>query len=260
MHRSRVAAQHDGMHTTVHEIAEDVYRMSTYVDDGVPGGFTFNQFLVAADEPLLFHTGPRAMFPLISAAVAKVIPLDRLRWISFGHVESDECGSMNQWLAAAPNAEVVFNGLGCDVSLNDLADRPPRPMDDDAVLDLGGHTIRLSTTPHVPHGWEAQVMFDETTRTLFCGDLGTQIGSGPAIVHDTDVVTAALAADEMFGATGLTPDTAPTIRRLAALAPRTLALMHGPAFAGDGAAVLDGLADGYAARLAQATDQQVARS
>lgn len=244
------------MQTTVHEIAEDVYRMSTYVDDAVPGGFTFNQFLIAADEPLLFHTGPRAMFPLISDAVAKVIALDRLRWISFGHVESDECGSMNHWLAAAPNAEVVFNGLGCDVSLNDLADRPPRPMDDDERLDIGGHTIRLLTTPHVPHGWEAQVVFDETTRTLFCGDLGTQTGDAPAIVHDTDIVTGAFAADDMFGATSLTPATAPTIRRLAGLAPRTLALMHGPAFAGDGAAVLDGLADGYAARLARATDHQ----
>ncbi len=244
------------MQTTVHEIAQDTYRMSTYVAEGIPGGFTFNQFLIDADEPLLFHTGPRAMFPLVRDAVAKVIDLDRLRWISFGHVESDECGSMNEWLAAAPNATVVFNGLGCVVSLNDLSDRPPRAVDDGERLDLGGHTVRVVTTPHVPHGWEAQVLFDETTATLFCGDLGTQVGDAPAIVHDTDVVTAALAAEEMFNATCLTPATASTIRRLAAFGPRTLALMHGPAFAGDGATVLDALADAYADRLAGATGDQ----
>lgn len=244
------------METTVHEIAEDVYRMSTYVDEGIPGGFTFNQFLIDADEPLLFHTGPRAMFPIVSEAVAKVVDLARLRWISFGHVESDECGAMNRWLAAAPHAEVVYNGLGCDVSLNDLADRPPHAVADGARLDLGGHVLRVLVTPHVPHGWEAQVMFDETTGTLFCGDLGTQTGAGPAIVHD-DIVAAALAAEDVFGATCLTPTTAPTIRRLAELAPRSLALMHGPTFAGDGAAVLGSLADAYADRVSRAVEQLV---
>jgi flavorubredoxin len=243
------------MQTTIHEIAEDVYRMSTFVDEGIPGGFTFNQFLLDADEPLLFHTGPRAMFPLVSEAVAKVIDIDRLRWISFGHVESDECGAMNLWLAAAPHAQIAYNGLGCEVSLNDLADRPPRALADGDRLDLGGHVVQLHTTPHVPHGWEAQVLFDETTGTLLCGDLGTQTGAAPAIVHDADIVTAAVAAEDMFAATCLTPSTAPTIRRLATLSPRTLALMHGPAFAGDGAAVLDGLADAYADRFARASEQ-----
>lgn len=244
---------HTTMQTTIHEIAEDVYRLSTFVDDGIPGGFTFNQFLVDADEPLLFHTGPCRMFPLVSDAAGRVIDIARLRWISFGHVEADECGAMNAWLAAAPHAEVVFNGLGCNVSLDDLADRPPRPVDDGARLDLGGHVVRVITTPHVPHGWEAQVLYDETTATLFCGDLGAQTGDAPAIVHDADVVAAALAAEDLFGATCLTPATAPTIRRLAELEPRTLALMHGPAFAGDGAAVLAGLAGAYADRFADAS-------
>src|SRR5688500_20126957 len=119
--------------TTTHEIAEGIYRFSTLVEDVAPGGFSFNQFLIDGDEPLLFHTGARGMFPLVSEAVAKVMPIERLRWISFGHVESDECGAMNQWLAAAPNAQVAFGALGCDVSLNDLADRMPRPMGDGEV-------------------------------------------------------------------------------------------------------------------------------
>jgi flavorubredoxin len=237
------------MQTSVHEIADGVYRLSTCVPDAVPGGFTFNQYLVDADEPMLFHLGPRRLFPLVSEAVGRVMPVERLRWLSFGHVESDECGAMNSWLAAAPRAEVVFNELGCMVSVDDLADRTPQHMVDDGTYQLGGHHMRAQLTPHVPHGWEAQVLFDETTRTLFCGDLFTQVGDGPALVHDADLVTPAMAAEEMFGATALTPATAPTLRRLADLEPRTLALMHGPAFAGDGAAALRGLADAYEARM-----------
>ena len=245
------------MQTTVHEIAERVYRLSTCVPDVAPGGFTFNQYLIDAEEPLLFHTGPRGMFPLVSAAAAKVIDLDRLRWVSFGHVEADECGAMNHWLEAAPQAEVLFNPLGCLVSLNDLADRTPRPMTADETLDLGGHRIRLIPTPHVPHGWEAQVLHDETTGILFCGDLFTQVGDPPALVHDVDLVGPAMAAEEIFRGSALTPDTGPTMRRLAALEPRTLALMHGPAFAGDGAAALGGLADAYDERLAAAARGEV---
>jgi flavorubredoxin len=202
--------------------------------------------LVDGDEPLLFHTGPRALFPAVSESVGRVIPLERLRWITFGHVESDECGAMNHWLAAAPEAQVVFNSLGCTVSLNDLADRAPRAVEDGAVLDLGGHRIRFLVTPHVPHGWEAQVIFDETTGTLFCGDLFSQVGRGPAIVHGSDIVGPALQAEAMFHQTALTAATEPTVRRLAALTPRTLALMHGPAYAGDGAGALHALATGYA--------------
>lgn len=237
------------METNVHEIADGVYRLSTVVPEVAPGGFAFNQYLLTGEEPLLFHTGGRQLFPLVADAVAKVIDVSQLRWISFGHVESDECGAMNQWLAAAPSSEVLFNPLGCMVSLNDLCDRPPVAATPDEARDVGGRSIRTIPTPHVPHGWEAQVLFDETTRTLFCGDLFTQIGEGPAIVHDADIVQPALDAEDLFHATGLTPDTAATIRRLADLEPRTLALMHGPAFAGDCQKALLDLADAYEARL-----------
>lgn len=237
------------METTIHEIATGIYRLSTFLPDVPPSGFTMNQFLIDADEPLLFHCGPRALFPLVSAAAARVVPLDRLRWITFGHVEADECGSMNQWLAAAPNAQVAHGQLGCAVSLNDLADRPPRPLADGEVLDVGGHRLRQIPTPHVPHNWEAQLLFDEVTGTLFCGDLFTQIGPNAPLVHDADLISPALAAEDLFQATAPSVATAPTIRALADLAPRTLALMHGPTATGDCQTALHDLADGYAARV-----------
>ena len=247
------------MQTNIHEIADGIYRLSTTVQEVAPGGFTFNQYLIDGDEPMLFHTGGRRMFPLVSEAVGKVIDVDQLRWVSFGHVESDECGAMNEWLAAAPSATVAFNPLGCMVSLNDLCDRPPLPLvTEDAPHDIGGHQLRCIATPHVPHGWEAQVLYDETTRTLFCGDLFTQIGDRGAIVHDTDMIQPAVDAEDMFGGTALTPNTAPTLRTLAALEPRTLALMHGPAFAGDCKQALLDLADAYEARFTASIPQAVA--
>lgn len=168
------------METRVDEIADGIYRLSTWFPDvALPAGFTFNQFLVDAEEPLLFHTGQRMLFPLVSAAAARVLRIERLRWITFGHVEADECGSMNLWLAAAPRAEVAHGGLGCLVSLNDMADRPPRALSDGEVLDLGGKRVRHLDTPHVPHNWEARVLYEETTQTLLCGDLFTQLGDAP---------------------------------------------------------------------------------
>jgi flavorubredoxin len=246
------------MQTNIHEIADRVYRLSTCVPEVAPGGFTFNQYLIDADEPYLFHTGPRGMYDLVAPAMAQVLDPQRLRWISFGHVESDECGAMNRWLDAAPEAQVTFNGLGCNVSLNDLADRPPVVASDTEALDIGGHRIRTIQTPHVPHGWEAQVVYDETTGTLFCGDLLTQTGDGPALVHDVDVIEPALAAEDLFGATCLTASTAPTLRQLAELAPRTLAIMHGPAFVGDCASTLRELADAYEARFRATFEQDAA--
>ena len=238
------------MQTNIEEIADGIHRLSTFVPEvAAPAGFTMNQFLITGDEPLLFHTGPRGMFPLVAEAVAQVIPVETLRWISFGHVESDECGAMNTWLAAAPQASVTFGGLGCDVSLNDLADRPPRPLADDEVLDIGGKRLRWISTPHVPHGWEAGVLFEETTGTLLCGDLFSSVGNGPALTTD-DVVGPALAAEEMFHATALAPHTGATLRGLADLAPTTLAIMHGSSFEGDGRAQLQGLAEGYEAMTA----------
>ena len=233
------------MQTEIAEIAPGIHRLSTYVAEiGPPLGFTFNQFLVAADQPLLFHCGPRAMFPLVRAAVERIMPVSRLRWIGFGHVESDECGSMNQWLAAAPEAQVVHGQTACMVSLNDLADRPPRALANNEVLDLGGRRVRYLDTPHVPHAWESGLMFEETTATLFCGDLFTHLGNGPAIITGS-ILEAAIAAEEAFQATALTPMTASTIRGLAALAPKRLAVMHGSSYAGDCAAQLSGLADYY---------------
>jgi flavorubredoxin len=236
------------METKVDEIADGIYRLSTWIPDvAPPSGFTFNQFLIDAAEPLLFHTGPRALFPLVSEAIARVVPLDRLRWITFGHVESDECGSMNRLLAAAPHAEVAHGMIGCVVQLNDLADRPPRMIGDDEVIDLGGKRLRHLDTPHVPHGWDAQVMFEETTRTLLCGDLFTHIGNGPALTSD-DIVTPALEGEALFRASSLAPSTPAVMERLAELQPDTLALMHGSSYRGDGAQALRDLAAGYRER------------
>lgn len=240
------------METIVNEIADDIYRLSTFVPEIGPTGFTFNQFLIDDEQPLLFHTGPRAMFPLVSEAIATVLPLDTLRWITFGHVESDECGSMNLLLAAAPEAQVAHGGLGCMVSLNDLADRAPLPLADGQVIELGRHSIVHIDTPHVPHGWEARVLFDQTTGTLLCGDLFTHFGNGPATTTD-DIVTLATFAEDVFGASCLTPNTAPTMRKLADLKPTTLALMHGSSFTGNCGQALHDLANAYETRLANAT-------
>ena len=241
------------METRIAEIAPRTYRLSTLVPEvAPPAGFTFNQFLVLGDEPLLFHTGPRRMFPLVRAAVARVVPPERLRWITFGHYEADECGAMNDWLAVAPHAEVAHGQTACMVSLNDMADRPPRMLADGEVIDLGGGPrLRYLDTPHVPHGWEAGVLYEETSGTLLCGDLFTQLGdAGPLI--DGDIVGPAVAAEDAFRFSALHPSMPATIRRLAELAPHTLALMHGPSFAGDGAAALHGLATDYARRIGTA--------
>ena len=237
---------------TVDEIAPDIYRISTFVPHVTPDGFTFNQFLVRADEPLLFHCGHRGLFPEVAEAVAKVVPVESLRWITFGHVEADESGAMNRWLEAAPDSQVAHGALGCMVSLNDLCDRPPRPLYEGEVLDIGGKRLRQISTPHVPHGWEAQVLFEETTGTLLCGDLFTQVGAGPASTTD-DIVEAALAAEGMFHATCLAPNTPQTLRGLGDLNPGTLAIMHGRSFQGDGRQALYDLASGYEQLIAAAT-------
>jgi flavorubredoxin len=237
------------MQTNIAEIAPGIYRLSTWFAEILPpAGFTFNQFLVLADEPLLFHCGHRKLFPLVSAAVAKLMPVEKLRWITFGHYEPDESGAMNLWLAAAPQAQVAHGRIGCQVILGDAADRAPRPLADGEVIDLGGKRVRHLDTPHVPHGWDARTLYEETTQTLFCGDLFTHEGNGPALV-ETDIVEAAIRSDRRSGATCLTPNTAPTIRKLANLQPRTLAVMHGSSYRGDCAGALAALADDYAARM-----------
>jgi flavorubredoxin len=237
------------METQIDEVADNVFRLSTFLPEV---NLPFNQYVVRAEEPLLFHTGMRALFPLVSEAVARVVPLEQLRWITFGHVEADECGAMNLFLDAAPNATVAHGALGCMVQVNDLADRTPRPLTDGEVIDLGGARIRDVETPHIPHGWDAHVLYEEVTGTLFCGDLFTRYGAAPATTT-SDIVEEAIASEQFGAPTALTPGTAPGLRRLAELDVRTLALMHGPAFNGDCGKALHGLADGYADLLANAT-------
>jgi len=233
------------MQTFVTEIADGIYRLSTYVE---PINLRFNQYLIDAEEPLLFHCGMMGLFPMISAAAARVVPLERLRWISYGHWEADESGAMNKWLEAAPKAQVAVGQIACMLSASDVAIRPPRALEDRETLDLGGKRVRYLATPHVPHCWDAGVLYEETTNTLLCGDLFTQTGDGPAVTEG-DIIGPALQAEDMYNATSLTPLTATTIRNLAAFAPSTLALMHGPCFRGDGRSALLTLAGGYAERL-----------
>lgn len=212
---------------------------------------TFNQFLLLDEEPLLFHTGHRVMFPAVRAAIETLLPVDRLRWITFGHLESDECGAMNEFLAVAPRSEVAHGVGGCMVSLNQMCDRLPRPLDDGETITLGRMRVRHIDTPHIPHGWDARVLYEEVTGTLLCGDLFTHLGDGAPLV-ESDILGPAEQAENLFGYSTLAPATAATVDRLAALAPRTLALMHGSSFTGDGAAMLHALADSYRTRLATA--------
>lgn len=241
------------METRIDEIGSGIYRLSTFVPDiNPPHGFTFNSFLIRADEPLLFHCGLKKMFPLVSTAAARVLPLQDLRWIAFGHFESDECGALNEWLAAAPRAEAMHGMVGCRVSIADMADRPPRVLSNREVVELGGRRVRYLDTPHVPHGWDAGVLFEETTGTLFCGDLFTHYGNGPALT-EADIVTPAIAAENVSRFTSLGPTTAPTIRSLADLDPSALAVMHGSSFSGrNTVGALNALADYYEARLHEA--------
>jgi flavorubredoxin len=230
--------------TRLDEIAERIYRLSTFLPAVGPSGFTFNQFLVDADEPLLFHCGQRALFGAVSQAVARVMDLRRLRWIAFSHVEADECGALGEWLAAAPSATVTHGAIGCAIWLNDQAPRPPRALANGEVLDLGGRRVKRLDTPHVPHCWDAGLLHEETTGTLFCSDLFTHVGDPPALTGG-DILEPAMAAERQFGYTALTPATGDTIRRLAKLAPRTLAVMHGSSFTGTAAPMLETLATFY---------------
>jgi len=224
----------------LHEIAPDTYRISTYVPEI---NLQFNQFLVADEEPLLYHTGMRGLFPRVLEEVSRVIDPRRLRWVSFSHFESDECGALNDWLAVAPQAEPVCGFVGAVVSVNDFAARPARVLADGEALETGRRRFRFLQTPHVPHCWEASLMFEETGGTLFCSDLFTH-GGDVAPVTESDVVgpfRAGLVADlggPMAGAYPYTPQTEGTLRRLAELSPKTLALMHGSTFVGDGGQAL----------------------
>src|SRR5262249_7578120 len=220
----------------IDEITSGVYRLSIFVSETAPpAGLTYNHFLIAGDEPLLFHCGKRKMFPLVSAGVARIMPVERLRWLAFGHFEADECGSMNEWLAAAPAAELTHGMVGCRVSVSDMADWPPGLLSYDEVINIGDKRLRYIDTPHVPHGWDAGVMFEETTGTLLCGDLFTQVGNGPAMT-DSDIVGPAIRTEDLFRYTSLGPTTGPTIRKLTDLQPKGLPLTQGLPYSLPGAA------------------------
>jgi flavorubredoxin len=231
------------METNIHEIADGIYRLSTPVPESmipIPGGFTFNQFLIVDDEPLLFHTGPRKMFPLVRAAMARVMPVDRLRWVSFSHVESDESGALNDWLAAAPQAQPLCGQVGAMVSVQDLADLPPRALADGEEVSLGRHRVRWFHTPNVPHNWECGYLFEGATRTLLSGDLITQPGADGPPLTDNDIVGPAVAMEKGMSAYAYARGSRAHFERLAALEPTTLACMHGSSYRGAaGKALLD---------------------
>jgi len=228
--------------TTVHEIAEGIYRIST-PSTVVPGGFTFNQYLVTGDEPLLFHTGPRKLFPAVRDAVAALLPVERLRWLGLSHFEADECGALNEFLAVAPHAQAVGSRTSIMVSVNDVADRPGRALADGETLELGGHAVRWFDTPHLPHAWETGYFFEDRTRTLLCGDLFTQFGADHAPMTESDILGPSEAGRRRLDYYAHAPTTRPMLERLAAERPTTLACMHGSAWRGDGAALLRALAD-----------------
>lgn len=234
-----------GSGTRVDEVAAGIFRISTPIPPAaMPGGFSFNQYLVVDDQPLLFHTGPRRLFPLVREAVAAVAPVEGLRWIGFSHYEADECGSLNEWLAAAPQAAPLCGQIAAMVSIADVADRPPRPLADGEALRLGSHEVTWIDTPHLPHGWECGYLFERSTGTLLCGDLFTQPGcaDGPAVTTG-DILAPSEALRRGLDYFSGTRHLAPLIEKLAARRPTRLACMHGQAWEGDGAALLRALGD-----------------
>jgi len=235
--------------TNVHEIAPGIYRINTpiVIPDG-PGAFNFNQYLIADDDSLLFHTGPRRMFPLVTEAVGKVLPVDRLRYIAFSHFEADECGSLNDFLAAAPKAMPVCSRVAALVSIDDVADRPARPLADGETLKLGRHEVRWFDTPHLPHAWECGLMMEQHTNTFLCGDLFTQAGKGETPVTEADILGPSEAFRAQMDYYAHSPDTTAMLERLAGEGPKVLACMHGSAWRGDGAALLRALAQSLRGR------------
>lgn len=229
--------------TNIQEIASGIYRINTPISiPGGPGQFSFNQYLIVDDAPLLFHTGQRQLFPLVQEAVNAVIPVQKLRYVALSHFEADECGALNAFLAASPQAEPVCSGLAAMTSVNDFADRPARALRDSEELALGSHTLRWFDTPHMPHGWECGLMMESSTRTFFCGDLFTQGGPGDVAVTESDILGPSEAFRKPMDYFAHAPQTGAILERLAKEQPTTLACMHGSAWRGDGAALLRALA------------------
>lgn len=229
--------------TRIDEIADGIHRISTAIPpEAMPGGFTFNQFLIAGDEPLLYHTGLRQLFPNVRAAIEKVLPVARIRYLAFSHFEADECGALNEFLALAPRAEPLCGTIAKMVSVDDIALRPARALADGEELDLGGHRVRWLDTPHLPHAWECGHLFELRTRTLFCGDLFTQLGHEHPPLTGQDLLAASEAARRTFDYFAHTRELPDLLAKLAHTGPTTLACMHGSSYRGDGAALLTSLA------------------
>ncbi len=233
--------------TNVHEVSDGIYRINTPVKIPGAGGFSFNQYLIVDDEPLLFHTGLRKMFPLVREAVASVLPVERLRYIAFSHVEADECGSLNEWLEAAPQSAPLCGTVAAMVSIGDLADRMPRALADAELLTLGKHSVRWFDTPHLPHAWECGFLAEEHTATLLCGDLFTQGGSKLPPVTESDILETSEAFRHKMDYFSHSKNARGMIERLASTNPTTLACMHGSVWRGDGAQLLRDLADALSA-------------
>jgi flavorubredoxin len=225
----------------IDEIAPDLYRVSLFVPEFQ---LQFNHFLVRDDEPLLFHTGMRSMFPELRELVGRLIDPAALRWISWSHFEVDECGALNQWLALAPKAQAACSEVGAMVNLNDFSDRPPRGLAADDIIETGRHRFRYVATPHLPHGWDAGVLFDEVTGTLLCSDLFHQVGDREPLTTDdlagraSEAIAAYQQHPVLMDYMPFTPRTRRRLEQLAALGPRTIAPMHGSSFTGDGASAL----------------------
>jgi flavorubredoxin len=233
------------MTTRIDPIADGIYRIHTPVSE-MPGGFSFNQYLVVDDEPLLFHTGGRRLFPAVREAIARVIPIDRLRWIGFSHFEPDECGALPQFLEVCPNAQPVCSQVGAQVCIGDYVDRTPRALADGETLITGKKRFTWIDTPHLPHGWDCGYLSESTTRTLFCGDLFTQPGANTPALTTGDILGPSESFRKAMDYFSHTLNARTLLAKVASTEPRTLACMHGSAFEGDGAALLGALSDAIA--------------
>ncbi|MEA2717407.1 MAG: hypothetical protein QOI99_1724 [Actinomycetota bacterium] len=237
------------MKTSLDEIADGIFQISTFLPEAGQWGFTVNQFLIRADEPLLFHCGTKGLFDNASEFASRVMKLSRIHWIAFSHVEADECGALDQWLQASRQAQVVMGDVAADWTAPDLTNRSVKALRHGDLLDLGDKRVRWRATPHVLHGWDAGMLLEETTNTLLCADVFTQLGERPEVTDSADIVEWALAADDALHATAVTPSLPATLRQLADLDPDTLAVMHGASFNGDCRDALHALSEGYLHRL-----------
>jgi flavorubredoxin len=229
--------------TNIHEIADGIYRINTPIQiPGGPGQFSFNQYLIADDEPLLFHTGPRQLFPIVQEAISHVMPLQSLRYVGLSHFEADECGALNSFLAISPRAVPLCSRIAAMTSVNDFADRPPLALADSEEIPLGRHTVRWFDTPHVPHAWECGLMMESSTRTFFCGDLFTQGGPGDVALTESDILGPSEDFRKPMDYFAHAPQTRAILERLALEGPTTLGCMHGSAWRGNGSALLRSLA------------------